>query len=381
MNRDRPRPPTPGTRRRKGPWQPGACQQARSRGGHRADAVGDAGRAAALRLKAGALLYQAGKFVAADALLTQVAEDFEGGQGPGEGGVCSAAWHAAGRWRWDSRAIPRPLIGPRSNADRGVPRRSRDRRGPLVAWQPQARALSSATPRCALGSDRPAHSRWLDARIAVARLHQDDLENLRIGNDKPLLAKHFAEAREFLTTSVALVNGPEEKTESGAGVGPAGVDARFRPSRRGPHDLRSGRAERPRPPVADRGAGVSEPLRRGRTARPCRDRAVPARRDARTARLLDSIATSSESDLRQRRFGLFDAHPDRAGLGAPRRTRRGAARGGPTPANPRPAPGRKQRRSPTVAHVLGRVASSRPRPPAPRPGRRLRTSRSLRTRD
>jgi hypothetical protein len=158
----------------------------------------------------------------------------------------------------------------------------------------------------------PDSPRWLDARLDIARLNQEDLDTLLIGNDRPRVEARYEAARNFLIQNL------EQASSDSAKVALELALARL--------DLTPlvGRPDEARQRCEQILHGASQPEQRDqarrlrlvalaetnhfleaeREARDEATQALPAElRDI--ARLLDHIASESESDLRMRQFGLI----------------------------------------------------------------------------
>lgn len=167
-----------------------------------ADANGRHDPAVAFRLRAGAYFFQAGKFADADRLLSRVAGDKSAGAARSRAGMLLAL--ARGR----ALALKRPGASdasytnaleaqiktfpdePATSEARWLLAKLRlaesDRAGAAALWT----AIPHGTPR------------WLDARLEVAALNQQDLDNQRRAGDRTTVDETAGKARAFLEVSL-----------------------------------------------------------------------------------------------------------------------------------------------------------------------------------
>jgi hypothetical protein len=278
----------------------------------RLDEYGQVGPAAVLRLRAGALLFQAERFREADALLTRVADDPKAGPSRPRAGLLRTLARGRGlalRLPWATQAAYVAALeaqirdfpdDPSTGEARWLLGQLRLATGDRAA----ARTLWSAIPT--------GGAHWLDARIAIAGFHQDDLDTQRINNDRERVARRYDAARDFLTASLDQVANPTEQVELSLAL--ARLD--LTPGAGRPEDARL-RCER-----IQKSASLAEQRDRARRlhilAMAELSRFVEAEQEARNelrqarptdllaiARLIDHVAFESESDLRLRRFGLI----------------------------------------------------------------------------
>ena len=278
----------------------------------RLDARKQTGPAAALRLRAGALLFQAERYREADAILTRVAEGPDAGPSRPKAGqlrILERGRALALRLPWATEAA---YVAALDAQIRDFPKdpatgEARWLLGKLrlaASDREAAQSLWSAIP--------PGAARWLDARLAIADLLQHDLDVQRINKDRPRVIRRYDEARDFLTAGRDQATNPAEQSDLSLAL------ARL--------DLTPG-AGRP-----DEARLACERVRKTSTLAEQRDRAgrlhvlalaelsrfVEAEQEARAearqsnpvellelARLVDQVASDSESDLRMRRFGLI----------------------------------------------------------------------------
>lgn len=281
-----------------------------ARAATRAEAMGDPEQAATLRLRAGAYLFQAERYGEADALLTQVVDDPKAGASRAGAGMLVAL--SRGR----ALATGRPGASRDAYID-ALEAQIRDfSREPTTH---EARWLLGKVRLAMSGRDAalklwsaipPGTPRWVDARIAMARLDLDDLDTLRIGNDRKLIEARYREARKSLTEALDQARGDVEKAELGLAL----VRLDLTPTVGQPDEARQ-RCEQlqhsaSRPDQRDRARRLSivalAELNRFDEAEKLADEESNRSRPADlldTARLLDRIASDSESNLQTRRFG------------------------------------------------------------------------------
>ncbi len=290
----------------------GRASRCEAQAADRAEALGERPRAAELRLRSGALLFQAEKYAEADALLTRVVDDPEGGPARPKAGLLRALARGQALGLGQPGASQQAYAAALSGLIHDFPDdpatgEARWLLGKLRRAQSnheEALELWSAMP--------PDHPRWLESRLAVARLNQDDLDTLRIGNDSGQVKRKFEEARRFLAESRDQARTDAEKN----GIELCLARLELTPDIGKPDAARK---------ICERLLhSVTSPEVRGRTSRlhllalAQLNRYVGAERIARaeasqarpadlleTARLLDHTAWESESGLRLRRFGLL----------------------------------------------------------------------------
>ncbi len=282
------------------------------KGAARAEALGKPDQAAALRLRAGALLFQAERFLEADALLSRVADDPRAGSLRPRAGLL----RALGRGR--AVALRLPGASPHAYAQ-ALEAQIRD--FPSDPSTSEARwllgrlrlAASDRVAAQALWTGIPRNDpRWLDAQLTVASLRQDDLDTQRINNDRERVIQRYKEARDFLSAILDQVQSDSERVAVQLGL--ARLD--LTPEVGHPDEARQ-TCER-----VLRSAGQPEQRDQARRLKILAlaelGRFIEAEQAARaevnqarpadlihTVRLLDQVASESESDLRLRRFGLI----------------------------------------------------------------------------
>jgi len=284
---------------------------------HAADqaaALGQAETAASYRLKGGGFLFQAGKFQEAGAVLDQVAGS------PAPTPLRAKAGMLACLAR--GRALALGLPGA-SRASYAAALQAQIRDFPADPATNEARWLlgrlalidSDRDRAQSLWSAIPAESsRWLDARLAILELDRDQLDREELNPERHRLMQLFERADRFLAESILQARTETDKTEL--------LLARARLEL----TPKAGRPERARE-VCDRISRLAATSAQQYQARLYRlvalveiGRYVEAEREAQShpswraptemgalfdlIRLLDQCAAGSETDLRQRRFGL-----------------------------------------------------------------------------
>jgi hypothetical protein len=277
-------------------------------------ALGQTEAAASFRLRAGGLLFQGGKFLEADALLSQVAT----GSGPASVRSKAGMLRCLAR----GRAVALNLTGSSSASyAEALERQIRDfpadpstdearwllgRLAAASSERDRAAALWSAIP--------PESSRWLDARLAMIALDRAELEREQISLDRHRLAELFARADRFAAESIRAARSDSDKTalllaralldltpEVGKPVVSREICDRVARGPGSPAHQYHARlyrlialVELGRYVEAEREADGHSSWR------------VPSEMDALfdAVRLIDACASGAESDLRQRRFGL-----------------------------------------------------------------------------
>jgi hypothetical protein len=283
-----------------------------ARGADRAEALGRARQASEMRLRAGALLFQAGRFTEADPPLSRVVDDPNAGENRSRAGLL--------RILARGRALATKMPGASQHAY-------------VEALESQIRLFpadpSAGEARWLLGKLRLATSdrdsaatlwasiprtdpRWLDAQLAAAALRQDDLDTQRLNNDRTLVKQRFDDARSFLVATDEQARDATERTA----IQLALARLELTPGVGNPDEARQ----------------ICERIHRSASQAEQRDQAnrlnilalgelgrfVEAEREARAeaaharpadlleiVRLIDHNASESESDLRLRRFGLI----------------------------------------------------------------------------
>jgi hypothetical protein len=284
------------------------------RAGKQAAARGRADVAAAYRLRGGGYLFQAGRFPEADALLSQVADDPTAGTARARAGML----RTLARGRAAALHLPGASAASYTSAlEQQIRDFPRDATTDEARWLLGGLALASGDRARALSlwsAIATGSSRWLDSRLAVAELDRADLDVLQNNPDRARMAERFERADRFLVDSLRQARADDATSEL--------VLARARlnltPLVGNPVTARES-CER-----VLRLAGSHASHYRARLYRLVSlveaGRYVEAEREAQShtswsvptspdtqldaVRLLDQCASVSETDLRQRRFGL-----------------------------------------------------------------------------
>jgi hypothetical protein len=278
----------------------------------RAEAMGHPAEAANLRLRAGAYLYQAECYDEADALLTQVADDPKAGAAHGGAGMLRAM--ARGR----SLAQGRPGASRKAYNDaleaqiRDFPSDPSTQEARWLLGRLRLAAADREAAQALWSSIPPGSPRWVDARLAIARLDLDDLDILRIGNDRKRVEKRYEEARAFLTASREQAKGAVERAELDLALARLELtpivghpdQARLRCDQIQHSASQTDQHDRARRLQIVALAELNRFVEAEQAARDESNRSRPADL-LEISRLLDHIASDSESDLRIRRFGLI----------------------------------------------------------------------------
>jgi tetratricopeptide (TPR) repeat protein len=278
----------------------------------RADELGLPEQAAKLRVRAGAYLFQAEQYGEADAVLTRVFDNPRGGAARASAGMLRAL--ARGR----ALALGRPGASRKAYID-ALEAQIRDFPADLTTnearWFLGRLRLASGEKESALtlwAAIAPGSPRWVEARLTVARFNQDDLDTLRIGNDRPRIDAACAAARTFLTQSLEQARSEIDKADLDLAL----ARLELTPVVGVPDEARQ-RAEQvlhsaSRPDQRDsarrlRIVALAVLNRFDEAEKQARDESARSRPAdlLEIGRLLDHIAADSESDLRMRRFGLI----------------------------------------------------------------------------
>jgi tetratricopeptide (TPR) repeat protein len=283
-----------------------------TRAAARAEELGHPDEAAKLRVRAAAYLYQAEQYGEADALLTRVFNN------PRSAAARSSAGMLRIMARGRALALGRPGASRKAYID-ALETQIREFPGDPATnearWLLGRLRLSSSEKEAALGlweAITPGSPRWVETRVAVARINQDELDTLRIGEDRPQLDTRYAAARKFLNQSLDQARSAIEKADLDLAL----ARLELTPVVGAPDEARQ-RCEgvlhaASRPDQRD----LARRLRI--TALAVLNRFDEAEKEARDesqrsrptdvleiVRLLDHIASDSESDLRMRRIGLI----------------------------------------------------------------------------
>ena len=290
----------------------GRASDLEARAADRLEARGQIGPASATRLRAGALLFQAERFREADALLSRVADDPKAGPSRPRAALLRTLARGRGlalRLPWATRAgyvaaletqIREFPADPSANEARWLLGRLRLAGGD----RPAAEKLWSVIPT--------GGAHWLETRLAIAALHQDDLDTQRINNDRERVAQSYDLARRFLTASLEQATQAADQSELNLAL--ARLDLTPGPGR--PEDARF-LCER-----VQKSAGLAPQRDRarrlhilalaelGRFVEAEQEAHAEARQAQPTAlleivRLIDRVAAESESNVPLRRFGMI----------------------------------------------------------------------------
>ena len=289
----------------------GACNLA-AEGAELADAIGRPERARPLRFRAGAIAFQAGKFVRAEALLAPLAADADAGPlrpkasllralSLGRARALGEAGASTDRYRLalESHLRDHPT-DPTSNEARWLLGRLRldagDRAGAVAIWS----AIAAETPR------------RLDARLALGSLLRRDVEEAMLGGDLDAGRARLALAASQNHESLAEATRPADRAE----LSLAGATLDLIPGLEHPEQAR--RAVDPLVAAAPSTALQARARLIRAVAQAEAGRYLDAERDARdalpvataadlltAARLLDRFATAADTDLVRRRVGTM----------------------------------------------------------------------------
>lgn len=282
------------------------------RGAERADRDGQHEQAAALRTRAGAILFQAGRFARADALLTGVFNDRKAGSVRAKAGMLRVLARARGLAAGKRELTREQLIEALEAQLREFPD---DLTAGETRWllgnlrlqdgqRDEAIELWKGVPR--------GDAHWLEAHKAVAGVRQQDLEAQLISGDRAESRRKLNEVARFLISSRAETSQPSDRIE----IDLCRARLELTPV--------AGRAETALE-ICDRilkaSSTVDQRLRTERlriVALAQLGRFVDAETDTREvaassspgellglARLLDSTAKFAEADLYRRRLGLL----------------------------------------------------------------------------
>jgi tetratricopeptide (TPR) repeat protein len=283
-----------------------------TRAAARTEALGLAEEAAKLRVRAGAFLYQAEQYGEADAVFTQVYDSPRAGEARSAAGMLRAL--ARGR----ALALGRPGASRKAYIEAleaqirdfpadPVTNEARWLLGQLRYASGEKEAALALWAAITLGSPR-----WVEARLAGARFNQDELDTIRIGNERSRIDARYAAARTFLTQSLEQARSAIERADLELAL----AQLELTPVVGEPDQARQ-RSEQilhgaSRPDQRDRArqlriVALAVLNRFDEAEKEARDESARARPDdlLEIARLVDHIAADGESDLRMRRFGLI----------------------------------------------------------------------------
>jgi hypothetical protein len=282
----------------------------------RAAALGQSEQAATFRLRRGGFLFQAGKLIEASALLGQVVDSSAPVSIRAKAGILRAL--ALGR------AVALGLPGSsRSSYIAALEQQLRNFPGDPstgeVRWLLGRVAAASSEPeeaRAIWSAITAESARWLDSRLALIELDREQLELEEINPDRHRLTSRFQKAEAFAKRSLLEARSEPDKCE--LMLAAARLD--LTPGVGRPEAARD-LCER-----VSRLPGTLSQLYRARLLRLAAlveaGRYVDAEREAHShttwrlptetnalfdvVRLLDQLSVSSDTDLRQRRFGLVN---------------------------------------------------------------------------
>jgi tetratricopeptide (TPR) repeat protein len=283
-----------------------------SRGAARAEELGRPEDAAKLRLRAGAYLYQAELYGEADVVLTQVFDNPKAGSARSGAGMLRAM--ARGR----ALAVGRPgatMKGYVDALEAQIRQFPSDPATNEARWLLGRVRLASSEKDAAMAlwsAITPGAPRWVDARLAIARNNQRELDILRIGNDRAQIDARYAEARKFLTESLELAPSAFDKAELTLAMARLELtpivgtpdQARQRCEELLHASTRSDQRDRARRLNI---VALAELNRFDEAETKAREESIRSHPVdlLEPARLLDHVVSDSESDLRIRRFGLI----------------------------------------------------------------------------
>lgn len=277
-----------------------------------AEGQGTTQQAKAMRLKAGALFYQAEDFAAADTALSAVSTDPNAGTIRAKAGLLRAM--ARGRALAVGNAGASRLAYEDALKDliRDCPKDPLTSEAHWLLGQLWAATSRPDEARGEWAAIPPGSPRWLESRLGVARLQQEELDRLLMVNDRDQLREKEKAARKFLTDSRDQAPSPADKAELDLALARLELTAEV-----GKPDSARAICER----IAS-SAVRTEVLGRARlllllsfaelnrfveAERIAHEEAaqMPAAEVIDTVRWLDRTAANSDSELRHRRFGLL----------------------------------------------------------------------------
>ncbi len=181
------------------------------RAADRAEQQGQAEAAAGFRLRSGGFLFQSGKYVEADALLSRVADDPRAGAVRAKAGMLRAM------------ARGRALAGGAPGVTASTYAASLQQQIQSFPTEPstdEARWLLGMLMRAAgePGKAEPLWTaiaqgspRWLEARLAVAEIRRAAVESQLLGGDRRLITQAYQQAETFLTESIKQARNESEQ--------------------------------------------------------------------------------------------------------------------------------------------------------------------------
>jgi hypothetical protein len=292
----------------------GKAGTAMMRAADRAAALGQVAQTAADRLRGGGFFFQAGDYLEADKVLSRAAADPAAGPSRAKAGMlrCLAR----------GRALSLGLAGASSDLyadalkeqlrdfpDDPATHEARWLLGQLAiadGHRAQAETLWSAIA--------PASTRWLDSRLAIADIDRDELDRQQIDPDRRKLTELFERADRFLDRAINQARSDDDRAElllararlnltPRVGTPETARDLCDRVSRMVAAPGLQYRARLYRLVALVESGRYVEAERGAQSHLSWRN---PTERDALfdAVRVLDQSASTAETDLRQRRFGL-----------------------------------------------------------------------------
>jgi hypothetical protein len=280
----------------------------------RALALGQGEEAKSYQLRAGGLLYQAGKFAVADQVLSEIADH------PGPTAIRAKAGmlRALARGRLVALALPGSSPSKYSAAlEQQLHDFPTDPATDEARWLLGTMAEADSNRERALGlwtAIGARSPRWLESRRAILKLNRDQLEIAHANADRKQMTELLERADQFVKASVEQV--PSESAKTELLLERARLD--LTPSVGSPERARELCEQVIRHPADSAHQYRARMLRL--VALVQMGRYVEAEREAHShsawrapaetsvlfdaIRLLDQCASTAESDLRQRRFGL-----------------------------------------------------------------------------
>lgn len=185
--------------------------EADARAADGAAAAGLSPEAAGYRLRSGAMYFQAGRFIAADAALSRVVDDPKAGAIRPRAGMLRALARGRAVMARQPGASEAAYADALERQIREFPNHAATNEARWLLGQllndsspgrDRARALWSAIP---LGSPQ-----WLDSRLAIAEMNRNELDVELINPDRRKLAQSFAAADRFLDQSLRQSRSDED---------------------------------------------------------------------------------------------------------------------------------------------------------------------------